>query len=195
MVEVVDYGGGNMASLCRGLDRAGIPWVVAGDATALTGCQPAILPGVGSFGAVMSALRARGLDTRLRDLAGAGVPLLGICVGLQVLFESSEESAHVDGLGLLAGRVRRFTAGKVPQIGWNRIEPARPGMGLDAGYVYFVNSYCAAPEDQSDTLFTAVYYDPFCAAVQRGPMTAFQFHPEKSGDFGRDLLRWWYDAV
>jgi glutamine amidotransferase len=113
---------------------------------------------------------------------------------LQVLFERSEESRTEPGFGFLAGEVLRFRAGKVPQIGWNRVEPAT-GSGWEAGYAYFVNSYAARPSDPSVTLYEADYHGPFCAAVRRDNLTAFQFHPEKSGAFGHALLRRWVDAV
>ncbi|MCU0723999.1 MAG: imidazole glycerol phosphate synthase subunit HisH, partial [Planctomycetes bacterium] len=115
-------------------------------------------------------------------------PFLGICVGMQVLFERSEESPGVEGLSVLPGEVVRFREGKVPQVGWNRVEP-RQGGGLPAGFVYFVNSYAPRPARPKDVLYEADYHGPFCAAVRRGNVAAFQFHPEKSGEFGHRLLR------
>lgn len=201
-LQVVDYGGGNTGSVLRCLDRLGLPYERCGGAgqAAPSGDQPLLLPGVGAFGAVMAALEARGLVDRLRDAARGGTPLLGICVGLQVLFAESDESPGVPGLGLLPGRVVRFPpeAGKVPQVGWNRLRPgpaASAALGADEGYVYFVNSYHARPEDPSQVLYEADYGGPFCAAVRSGSLCAFQFHPERSGTFGHSLVQRFWELV
>ena len=110
------------------------------------------------------------------------------------LFEKSEESPDTPGLGVIEGEVVRFRKGKVPQIGWNRIEP-QSGSGCEPGYVYFVNSYYPKPENAEVVLYSADYNGPFCAAVRTDAITAFQFHPEKSGTFGHDLIRRWLDAL
>jgi imidazole glycerol phosphate synthase glutamine amidotransferase subunit len=209
-IEVVDYGGGNLGSLCRCLDRLnqhwGVPYRRVTAGSELTGTHPVILPGVGAFGAMMQALDERGFTAPLQAIATANVPLLGICVGLQVLFDGSEEAPGVRGLGLIPGHVVKFTPApgiKIPQIGWNRLRllaergsittsphkatPAWPG----GGYVYFVNSYVAQPTDPQAVLYTSDYNGTFCAAVQHHHLTAFQFHPEKSGTFGQDLIQRW----
>jgi glutamine amidotransferase len=188
MLDVIDYGGGNVGSLTRALERLDLPYRLVADGATLTGANPVVLPGVGSFGGVMAGLRDRGHDGALKRAISAGTPFLGICVGLQILFERSEESPGVEGLSILPGEVVRFREGKVPQIGWNRIEP-RQGPGFEAGFVYFVNSYFPRPARPEDVLYEADYHGPFCAAVRRGNVLAFQFHPEKSGAFGHALLR------
>ncbi|MEB3206181.1 MAG: imidazole glycerol phosphate synthase subunit HisH, partial [Vampirovibrionales bacterium] len=169
-----------------------------------TGHNPILLPGVGAFGALMQALNQRGLSSTLKTLIAQGTPYLGICVGLQVLFEASEESPGCPGLGVLKGRVKKFTSDakdspiKIPQIGWNRIALTQSGSPFDSlahGAVYFVNSYVAAPEEAHQVLYQADYGGAFCAGVRSGNITAFQFHPEKSGDFGHQLLATWVASV
>jgi glutamine amidotransferase len=155
--------------------------------------NPVVLPGVGAFGAVMESLVRANLAPMLIERIASGAPFLGVCVGMQCLFEKSEESPGVAGLGVIKGEVVRFREGKVPQIGWNRIEPAK--TGFDPGYVYFVNSYHCVPCDESAVLYKADYFGAFCAAVKKDNITAFQFHPEKSVEFGQGLLRRWIDAL
>jgi imidazole glycerol phosphate synthase glutamine amidotransferase subunit len=194
MVEVIDYGAGNTGSLCRALERLGLPHRMVDRGSGLGGDSGVILPGVGSFGAVMGRLEGRGFVSRLRDLVRGGTPFLGICVGLQVLFETSDEAGGVEGLSLLEGRVVRLDAPKVPQIGWNLVETREPD-GFDSGWAYFVNSFVAQPLKDSDVLYEADYGGRFCAAVKRDAVWAFQFHPEKSGTFGHGILRRWHDAL
>lgn len=179
MIELVDYGGGNLGSVERALQRLEQPYRLTEQPS---GQHPILLPGVGSFGAVMHSLQQLGLDRRLPELLDEGVPFLGICVGLQILLESSEESPGVSGLGLIPGKVVRFRAPKVPQIGWNRIE---------GGFVYFVNSYYAQLQNPEHLWYSADYHGPFCAALRHRNISAFQFHPEKSGEFGQRLLQEW----
>ncbi|MBK9145083.1 MAG: imidazole glycerol phosphate synthase subunit HisH [Candidatus Melainabacteria bacterium] len=197
-VDIIDAAGGNTGSVYRALERLGVAYNRVNQDNPPDGSRPIILPGVGSFGAVMSRLRQGDLDSRLVSLVKSGVPFLGICVGLQVLFEESEESPGITGLGLLPGQVRRFREGKVPQIGWNRVESTRPDLrgSYPDGYVYFVNSYFAEPTEPYEkeiVLYRGQYYRSFCAAVLKDNITAFQFHPEKSGRFGMSLISAWLD--
>lgn len=193
MIEVIDYGGGNLGSLLRCLERLSLPFVKVDKANPPTGKHPLLLPGVGAFGAAMNNLHTSGMTQRIRDLVRSGVPYLGICIGLQVLFDSSEEAPGVEGLGLIPGEVKAFQVPKVPQIGWNPINSTQPEIYPD-GCVYFVNSYYGKPNDSQAILYQANYGGPFCAGVQQGNITAFQFHPEKSGAFGHDLIRRWHQA-
>lgn len=193
MIEIVGLSG-NLGSVRRALDRTGVEYRSVSSAREFSGKNPIILPGVGAFGAVMDALRKAGLENGIRTAVRAGVPFLGICVGLQVLFDKSEESPGVSGLSMIKGDVVRFRKGKVPQIGWNRVVP-RSGSDHPEGYAYFVNSYYARPEDGSVVLYSADYEGNFCAAVQKDNITAFQFHPEKSLEFGETLLRRWIGAL
>jgi glutamine amidotransferase len=194
-VHLVDIGVGNIGSVARCLDRLEIGYHKVTPENPPDGNLPIVLPGVGSFGGIMQALKQNQLDERLTSFLRAGVPYLGLCVGLQVLFESSEESPHVKGLSLLPGKAYKFTQGKVPQIGWNQIcqNPLKPDW--PSGFVYFVNSYYVSPEEPADSLYEAHYHQTFCAAAQRKNMTAFQFHPEKSGVFGHKLIQKWAQQV
>ena len=192
-VDLVDIGGGNSGSVKRCLDRLNVSYQNVGIDNPPDGTNPLILPGVGAFGPVMKHLQQAGFDRRLKDLINRGTPYLGICIGMQILFDSSEEAADSLGLGILSGDVVSFKVGKVPQIGWNLIEPKR--NGAPKGHVYFVNSYYARPENEEVVSYQAHYHVPFCAAVEHENITAFQFHPEKSGNFGEELLKRWLSEL
>lgn len=192
MLDLISIGG-NLGSIRRAFSRLGKECRPVTKGADLKGERPIVLPGVGAFGAVMEALRLAGLSDRLADAVRGGTPFLGICVGHQALFDESQESPGVKGLGLIPGRIVRFQTGKVPQIGWNKIEPLSD-EGWEAGYVYFVNSYYAVPRDETVVLYEAQYGTKFCAAVRTKNITAFQFHPEKSAAFGLSLLRRWTNA-
>ncbi|MBI5498871.1 MAG: imidazole glycerol phosphate synthase subunit HisH [Deltaproteobacteria bacterium] len=192
---VIDWGGGNLGSVVRALRRAGADPVLAAEPRGLAGCARLVFPGVGAFGDVLDGFRGRGFEAPWREFVESGRQALCICVGLQALFEGSDETPGVPGLGLLRGRVRRFASGKVPQIGWNRVEPAGGGAGgvVEDAYCYFVNSYYAAPEDVSVVAGWTDYGVRFASAVAWGSITATQFHPEKSGEAGLGLLRRWLE--
>jgi imidazole glycerol phosphate synthase glutamine amidotransferase subunit len=159
-----------------------------------------IFPGDGHFGTAMASLEQSGYSQAIRDWINADRPFLGICIGLQLLFDSSEEAPPANGtetrgLGLVPGAVRRFPGRKVPQIGWNQTR-ARPGSRLFSGipqdsFFYYIHSYYAAPDDDGVTAAKAEYYLDYCAAVEQGNMAAVQFHPEKSGKAGLRLLENW----
>jgi glutamine amidotransferase len=188
---VIDYGGGNIGSLVSALERRHIRFEVSGDPERLAACEAAILPGDGAFGATMSALRERGLDPAIQQHVAAGKPFLGICVGMQALFESSDEYGGHAGLGILPGTVSRFiTSPRVPHMGWNdlMIEQAHPFVaGLAGGeYAYFLHSYRVV--DSVDVVASAQYGERFAAIVARGNVMATQFHPEKSARTGGVLL-------
>ena len=204
MIDLIDYGGGNLGSIRRCLERLDIAYQQVNSPEQLSGEHPIILPGVGAFAALMDALRQRQLVEPLKQKLEAGTPYLGICVGHQILFDTSDESFETEqdkqpvGLGLVSGKVVKFDAQrvpKIPQIGWNHLEAAQERTGLPEGYVYFVNSYYGQPENTDDLLYTADYKGAFCAAVQKGNMTGFQFHPEKSGAFGHQLVSDWVERA
>jgi glutamine amidotransferase len=190
-LAVLDYGGGNIGSLVAALERRSVSFELTADPNRVTAADAAILPGDGAFGATMDALAVRGLDTAVRDVVAAGKPFLGICVGMQVLFESSDEFDADPGLGIFAGHVRRFKdAPRVPHMGWNdlTIERDHPFVaGLHGGeYAYFLHSYRVADSDA--TVASADYGGRFAAIVARDNVMATQFHPEKSQRTGARLL-------
>jgi glutamine amidotransferase len=191
MIAVVDYGGGNLGSLVSALGRRGATFVVTDDPDEVGRASAAILPGDGAFGATMDALRERGLDQALRLTIAAEKPFLGICVGMQVLYEGSDEFGEHPGLGAFPGRVTRFDrAPRVPHMGWNKLEllsdhPFVRDLPADA-YAYFLHSY-RAPVDEN-TLAACEHGERFAAIAARDHVMATQFHPEKSQRTGALLL-------
>lgn len=194
-VLVIDYGVGNLGNVVRALRRLGAEVRLSERPEDLGWAEKIVLPGVGAFGDGMAGLMARGWMEPLKQAVAAGIPLLGICLGMQLLFEESEEMGHHRGLGLLRGRVRRFPpeVGKVPQIGWNRLEHAGSHPLLygvpEGAYVYFVHGYYCEPEDPADVIATTVYGIRYASMVARGPVMGVQFHPEKSHRAGEQILR------
>lgn len=196
MLVVIDYGAGNLRSVMHALDHLGMQNVRLGrEPHDLRGADQIILPGVGAFGAGMLQLRRQGLIEPIKDAVQGGVSYLGICLGMQYLFEFSDEMGMHEGLGLLPGFVTRFPDDlglKVPHMGWNQlaIERSSPLLdGIEPGsYAYFVHSYYCVPANGDDTLVTADYGAPFPAAVQRQNVYGVQFHPEKSQRVGLQLL-------
>jgi glutamine amidotransferase len=197
-VVVLDYGSGNLRSAQRALARAGAEVTVTADLDRARDAAALVVPGGGAYAACMAGIDALGAGAVIRDRVEAGRPVLGICVGMQVLFDAGDEHGVVTkGLGLLPGEVRRLSAPVLPHMGWNTVT-APPGSVLFAGLpadtrFYFVHSYAAAATDGLVT--TATHGTPFVAAVERGPLCATQFHPEKSGDAGARLLRNWLAAL
>jgi imidazole glycerol-phosphate synthase subunit HisH len=194
ILGVIDYGSGNLRSVCKALEAAGAAPKLVSRADELENLDAVVVPGVGAFAQCASSLRASGMWDPVRDWAASGKPYLGICLGYQLLFESSEESPGVEGLGVLKGRVVRFPAGelKVPHMGWNPLlEPRGP---LYAGFppevaMYFVHSYYPVPADAALVSAWCDYGVRFAASVSRGALHAVQFHPEKSQAAGLALLR------
>ena len=198
-VAVVDYDAGNTLSVTRALEKAGARVDLTPDPERVARAEAVVLPGVGAFGDCVRKLEARGMDEACREAIAGGKPFLGVCVGLQVLFEGSDESPGIEGLGVLPGMVVRFEAGdlKVPHMGWNQLDVAREHPlfdGLDGEAFYFVHSYYPDPADRGVVLGTAEYGTRFCAAAGRENLAAVQFHPEKSSRAGLELyenfLRW-----
>jgi len=193
MIDVIDYRAGNAPSVVYALDRLGIPCRLTADPARIATATRIVLPGVGAAGATLDSLATSGLiDPLAQRVRGDGVPFLGICIGLQVLFDHSEEG-DVDCLGWLPGRVRRFDDSlRVPQIGWNHVRPVRAHpllAGLpDDTHCYFVNSFRAVPDDPSDVLATTDYGGEFCSIAARDNIVATQFHAEKSGELGLQIL-------
>ena len=193
MIAIVDYGAGNVASVQKALQHLGRDAVLTADPAVLHAADCVVFPGQGHFGQAMERLTSTGLDAVLKRLIADGKPFVGICLGLQLLFDGSDEAPGVAGLGVLRGHCVAFAAPrKVPQIGWNGVHIAHPGSPMDAvtegAHFYFVHTYHAVAADPADVVATADYDGPFTAAVARGNLFAAQFHPEKSGDVGLRLL-------
>lgn len=199
MIGVVDYGAGNLGSVMNAFARLGVEARFARGPEELSPAgspfERVVFPGDGHFASAMASLEKSGYAEALKAWIAADKPFLGICIGLQLLFESSEEAPGVRGLGVLPGTCRRFPGKKVPQIGWNRTRAA-PRAGLFAGlpedaFFYFIHSYYVVPERDADVAATADYGIDFCAAAERGALAAVQFHPEKSGEVGLAMLANW----
>lgn len=200
-IAIIDYGIGNLRSAEKAFQHLGLDAHLTTDPSELDRARKIVLPGVGAFGGCMSALRASGFVEPLVNAVKKGTPLLGICVGLQMLFEGSEESADATGLGLLKGKVVRFhgaafqgaDALKVPQIGWNSLQFSRPhplfANCRPGNHVYFVHSFFAQPALTEDVIATSDYGSAFCCAAARGNIMGVQFHPEKSQANGLNILK------
>jgi imidazole glycerol-phosphate synthase subunit HisH len=203
-VVVLDHGSGNLRSAQRALARAGASVSVTSDLAAAAVADGLVVPGVGAFAACMAGIDALGAGPVITERVGAGRPVLGICVGAQILFDHGDEHGKVvEGLGLLPGGVSRLDAARVPHMGWNTVA-APAGSRLfaevpDGARFYFVHSYAARPTDALTATGALValcdHGGPFVAAVERGALAATQFHPEKSGDAGAALLRAWVGSL
>lgn len=196
MIAVIDYGAGNLGSVVNALEHLGVPHVVTDDRATILAADGVIFPGVGATADAMENLRSRGLVAVLREVAAGDRPLFGICVGQQVLFETSHEGPPHDCLGILAGEVRRFLDNDeliVPHMGWNGVSLRRPHplfAGIpDGTEFYFVHSYYVASAEDALVLGETEYGGPFAAAIERGNVMATQFHPEKSGRWGLQIYR------
>ena len=191
-VAIVDYDAGNTLSVTRALEKVGTKVDLTSDPDRVDPADAVVLPGVGAFGDCMRKLRERGMDEACGEAFRSGKPFLGVCIALQVIFEGSEESPGVEGLGLLPGEVVRFGIDglKVPHIGWNEISVVRDHpvlRGLDGEAFYFVHSYYPVPEDTGDLIGETDYGTRFCSAAGRENLVAVQFHPEKSSRAGLKL--------
>jgi len=200
MVTIIDYGIGNLRSIEKAFERVGTEVLRTDDASAIRDADRLVLPGVGAFGACIDEIRRREIEDAILDVVDRGTPFLGVCVGMQLLFEKGLEKGTHRGLGILPGEVAHFhrVAGgqaddlKVPHMGWNTLDPTRDdpllnGLG-DTRHVYFVHSYHAVPHDPSDVLATTSYGHDFPAIVQRENVYGVQFHPEKSQVCGLRIL-------
>jgi glutamine amidotransferase len=205
-IAVVDYGAGNLRSVAKAIERSGACVEVSGDPLALDRADAVVLPGVGAFADAAASLRAKGLDRAVRAAIESGRPYLGLCLGLQLLFEESDEHGSTPGLALLPGRVRRFPAERsdgtrllVPHIGWNEVHfrGGHPLLGAlpERDFFYFVHAYRAEAAEPSQVVGTTDYGGPFAAAVAWRNVFAVQFHPEKSQAAGRRLLDAWVERV
>ena len=193
-VAIIDYGVGNLRSVEKAFGAMGCDAIISGDESVLRAAQKLVLPGVGAFAACMKALKERGFDRLVRERANAGTPVLGVCVGMQLLFDESDEFGSTPGLGLLRGSVRRFeTDLVVPQVGWNRIYQRQPHAlfeGIaDGAFCYFVHSFYCQPQDETVVAGETDYDGRYASVVAEGNICGVQFHPEKSQDVGLRMLR------
>ncbi|MEW5959793.1 MAG: imidazole glycerol phosphate synthase subunit HisH [Chloroflexota bacterium] len=199
-IVIIDYGVGNFRNVQKAFEAVGAPAIISDSAEAARQAAAVVLPGVGAFGDAIDNLRARGLDAPVLAAAQAGKPLFGICVGLQLLFDESEEMGRHVGLGLLPGQVVRFPSHlTVPHMGWNQIEP-QTGHPLlknitPGDFAYFAHSYYAAPADPGQVIAVTDYGQRFASVVAKDNICAIQFHPEKSQQVGLQLLRNFVDLA
>ena len=199
MIAIIDYGMGNLRSVQKAFEFLGYEAVITDSADVITRASHVILPGVGAFEDAMNRIRETKLDQALLSAVNAGKPILGICLGMQMMFEFSEENGHFEGLGLFPGTITRFEergprdgrALKVPHMGWNTLQTRTcPLFDADENpCVYFVHSYCMADVSDEWTAATCTYGQTFTAAICRGNVMATQFHPEKSGEAGLKMFR------
>jgi imidazole glycerol-phosphate synthase subunit HisH len=196
MIAIIDYGMGNLRSVQKGFEKVGHTAVVTSDPEIIRSASKVVLPGVGAFGDAMDELRRRKLVEPVKEAIAESKPFLGICLGLQLLFEVSYEGGQHEGLGILPGEVVRFDLPrkyKVPHMGWNELEIRRPApvlAGLRSGtHVYFVHSYYGVPRNREDTAAETIYGNAFTSVVWRNNLFATQFHPEKSQADGLKILR------
>lgn len=191
MIAIIDYDAGNLRNVEKAFRFLGHEAIVTDDREAILSADHVVLPGVGAFGDCMASIRAKGLEDVIHEVIAAGTPFLGICLGMQLLFDESEESPGVKGLGILPGKIRRIpdTGLKIPHMGWNDIDcRGRLFEGLDKPFVYFVHSYCLDAADKSVVSATVEYGTKIEVAATRGNLFATQFHPEKSGEAGLRIL-------
>ena len=194
MIAIIDYGAGNLKSVHKAFDYLGAETVITSDPDVIMSAEKALLPGVGAFGDAMKQLTESGLDKVVMDFIASGKPLLGICLGLQLLFEESEETPGVKGLGYFKGKIVKIKSKdlKIPQMGWNNLKFKRDCKlfdGIkDGEFVYFVHSYYAQPENAEDSVATVTYGEELDIAVHKNNVYATQFHPEKSSTAGLKML-------
>ena len=194
MITIIDYGLGNLASITNAFDRLSLPSIISNRPNQILKATGLILPGVGAAGAGMQNLKKTGLDQIIIRFAKTGKPILGICLGMQLLFSQSQEG-NVSCLNLISGTVKKFTSKnlKIPQIGWNQVNIINSSRLLNQApnnsYAYFVNSYYCAPRQKSAVIATTTYGQSFASVIEQNNLFATQFHPEKSGDFGNIILK------
>lgn len=194
MITIIDYEAGNLKSICNMLEFLNAEYRISSAASEIEASKALIFPGQGHFAQAMENLKNKNLIEPIKAAISNNSKFLGICLGLQVLFEKSEEAPGVEGLGIVEGEVKKFTSGKIPQIGWNKIKTTSNNSFLNDDYFYFVNSYYVIPKDNQVISSTADYGIDFTASIQYKNLTAVQFHPEKSADAGIEFFKKWLNS-
>lgn len=198
MITVIDYGLGNLASVANALKQLEIPYQISGNLEVLKNSKVLILPGVGAAGQGMENLKVKGLDKVVTEQVKKDIPILGVCLGMQLLLSKSEEGS-VECLGLIKGEVKKFNTDlKIPQIGWNQVESKNNSIllkGISNSYFYFVNSYYCDPREENTTKGVTDYEAQFCSVMEKDNLYGVQFHPEKSGDAGLQLLKNFWEVA
>lgn len=188
---IVDYDAGNLRSIANILTYLGEDFKISSNLQDIKDANRIIFPGQGHFKQAVENLDKKGLIEPIKNAVISGKQFLGICLGLQILFEKSEEAPNIEGLCLLKGNVKKFTKGKIPQIGWNRIETTPKNTYLKNDFFYFVNSFYVKPTDEGIISSTADYHIKFCSSIEKDNLTAVQFHPEKSSAAGLEFFKLW----
>lgn len=191
MITIIDYEAGNLKSICNMLQFLNEDYKISSDPKEIEEAGRIIFPGQGHFAQAMKNLENKNLITPIKNAIKNDAKFLGICLGLQVLFETSEEAPEIEGLGVIKGEVKKFTQGKIPQIGWNKIKTTSNNTCLDDDYFYFVNSYYVDPEDKNVVSSTCDYNIEFAASIEHKNLIAVQFHPEKSSEAGVRFFKKW----
>lgn len=194
MITIIDYEAGNLKSICNMLDFLNEEYRISSDPLEIENSKRIIFPGQGHFAQAMENLQRKNLVTPIKNAIKNNAQFLGICLGLQVLFEKSEEAPGVEGLGIIKGEVKKFTQGKIPQIGWNKISTTENNSYLEEDYFYFVNSYYVIPKEAEVVASTCNYGIEFVSSIQHKNLTAVQFHPEKSSEAGIKFFQKWVKA-
>lgn len=191
MITIIDYEAGNLRSICNMLDFLGHEYIISSNPKEIEDSESIIFPGQGHFAQAMKNLGNKKLIEPIKFAIANNSKFLGICLGLQVLFEKSEEAPGIDGLGIIKGEVKKFISGKIPQIGWNKIKTTKNNSYLSDDYFYFVNSYYVIPENKDLVSSICNYNIDFAASIEVGNLTAVQFHPEKSSESGVKFFKKW----
>lgn len=194
MITIIDYEAGNLKSICNMLDFLNEKYQISSNPKEIETAGRLIFPGQGHFAQAMKNLEGKNLVNPIKNAIANNAKFLGICLGLQVLFEKSEEAPNVIGLGIIKGEVKKFTEGKIPQIGWNKIKTTQSNSYLEDDYFYFVNSYYVVPEDKNVISSICNYKIDFAASIEYKNLTAVQFHPEKSSEAGIKFFQKWISA-
>ena len=192
-IVIIDYNSGNIKSLGNMLSCLGCDYILSNKKQDILSAKKLIFPGQGHFAQAMDNLHQSGLIDTIKTSIDKGIDFLGICLGLQILFEKSEEAPNVEGLGIIKGEVKKFKLGKIPQVGWNKISTTKNNSFLNDDYFYFVNSYYVEPKDKNIVSSYTNYEIEFCSSIQKDNLCAVQFHPEKSSIAGVNFFKKWLE--